>query len=76
MGCAVTCEYAANPKGNRAATMAAANVFIFILHAFLAGPVLCGNSFPDLLRLSLMGRCKFDLQSKAIFALGIVGQLH
>jgi len=40
--------------------MAAANVFIFILPTFLAGPVLCGNSFCDLLRLSLLGGCKFD----------------
>src|ERR1700678_2985600 len=75
MGCADPCEYAANPKGNRAATMATANVFIFILRTFLAGLVLCGNSFSDLPRLSLLGGCKFDPQSKAIFAIGIGGQL-
>jgi hypothetical protein len=40
--------------------MAAANVFTFILRTFLAGPVLWGNSFSDLLRLNLLGGCKFD----------------
>ena len=76
MGCAVPCEFAADPKANRAAPMAAANVFILIMQTFLAGPILYGNSFPDLLRLSLLGGCKFDPQGKAVFASGICGQLH
>ena len=44
--------------------------------SFLAGPVLGGNSFSDLLRLNLLGGCKFDSERKAVFAIGIGGQLH